>query len=113
LTFEERSHEPEWEAAEALVGGVELRLVLKGREPGIDVAALCRQEGLSPTQYYDWKKHLAASGEAVFGKAQRPQENAVEAKLQAELTRMKNVIAEITAETLELKKRSRCRCRPP
>lgn len=87
-----------WTAAE------KLRLVLKGMEPGIDVATLCRQEGLSPTQYYGWKKHLTASGEAVFGKAQRSQENAAEAKLQAELTRMKNVIAEITAENLELKK---------
>jgi transposase len=87
-----------WSAAE------KLRLVLKGLEPGIDVAALCRQEGLSPTQYYAWKKHLVESGEAVFGKAQRSQENSAEAKLQAELTRMKNVIAEITAENLELKK---------
>jgi transposase len=81
-----------------------LRLVLKGLEPGIDVAVMCRQEGLSPTQYYAWKKQLVGSGEAVFGKAQRLQENAAEAKLQAELTRMKNVIAEITAENLELKK---------
>lgn len=87
-----------WSAAE------KLRLVLKGLEPGIDVAALCRQEGLSPTQYYTWKKQLVGSGEAVFGKAPRTTENAAEAKLQAELTRMKNVIAEITAENLELKK---------
>lgn len=87
-----------WSAAE------KLRLVLKGLEPGMDVAALCRQEGLSPAQYYTWKKHLAASGEAIFGKAERAKENATEAKLQAELTRMKNVIAEITAENLELKK---------
>jgi transposase-like protein len=41
-----------WTAAE------KLRLVLKGLEPGIDVAALCLQEGLSPTQYYAWKKQL-------------------------------------------------------
>ncbi len=87
-----------WRAAE------KLRLVLKGLEPGIDVATLCRQEGLSPTQYYSWKQRLTGSGEAVFGKAKRSQENAAEAKLQAELTRMKNVIAEITAENLELKK---------
>jgi transposase-like protein len=32
-----------------------MRIVLKGMEPGIDVASLCRQEGISPTQYYTWK----------------------------------------------------------
>ena len=81
-----------------------LRLVLKGLEPGIDVAAMCRQEGLSPTQYYAWKQRLVGSGEAVFGKQPSSTENAAEAKLQAELTRLRGVIAEITAENLELKK---------
>lgn len=81
-----------------------MRIVLKGMEPGIDVASLCRQEGISPTQYYTWKKQLVSSAEAVFGgKRQRSQE-VKESRLEADLTRMKNVIAEITAENLELKK---------
>jgi transposase-like protein len=81
-----------------------MRIVLKGMEPGIDVASLCRQEGVSPTQYYTWKKLLVSSAEAVFGgKRQRSQE-VKESRLEADLTRMKNVIAEITAENLELKK---------
>lgn len=81
-----------------------LRIVLKGMEPGMDVASLCRQEGLSPTQYYTWKKQLMASGGAIYGGKQRQESGSKEAKLEAELTRMKNVIAEITAENLELKK---------
>ena len=81
-----------------------LRIVLKGMEPGMDVASLCRQEGLSPTQYYAWKKQLLSSGAAVYGGKQRQESDSREAKLEAELTRMKNVIAEITAENLELKK---------
>ena len=44
-----------------------MRLVLKGMEPGIDVASLCRQEGISATQYYTWKKQLVSSADAVFG----------------------------------------------
>ena len=44
-----------------------MRIVLKGMEPGIDVASLCRQEVISPTQYYTWKKLLVSSAEAVFG----------------------------------------------
>jgi transposase len=81
-----------------------LRIVLKGMEPGMDVASLCRQEGLSPTQYYAWKKQLLASGAVIYGGKQRQESSSKEAKLEAELTRMKNVIAEITAENLELKK---------
>jgi hypothetical protein len=42
-------------------------IVLKGMEPGIDVASLCRQEVVIPTQYYTWKKLLVSSAEAVFG----------------------------------------------
>jgi transposase-like protein len=81
-----------------------MRIVLKGMEPGIDVASLCRQEGISPTQYYTWKKLLVSSAEAVFG-GKRPRAQEVkESRLEADLTRMKNVIAEITAENLELKK---------
>lgn len=81
-----------------------MRIVLKGMEPGIDIAALCRQEGLSPTQYYSWKKQLVSSAEAVFGGKRGPASESKEARLSAELTRMKSVVAEITAENLELKK---------
>jgi len=81
-----------------------MRIVLKGLEPGIDIASLCRQEGVSPTQYYSWKKQLVSSGDAVFGGKGSSSVDAKEARLSAELTRMKNVVAEITAENLELKK---------
>ncbi|MDZ4852616.1 MAG: transposase [Pirellulaceae bacterium] len=83
---------------------VKMRIVLKGMEPGVDIAALCRQEGVSPTQYYSWKKQLVSSAEAVFGDKRSPAIDAKEARLSAELTRMKGVVAEITAENLELKK---------
>lgn len=81
-----------------------MRLVLKGMEPGIDVASLCRQEGLSPTQYYTWKRQLVAGADAVFGGKRERAAEMRESKLEGELSRMKNVIAEITAENLELKK---------
>lgn len=32
-----------------------MRIVLKGMEPGIDVASLCRQEGRGPFVAYDKK----------------------------------------------------------
>jgi transposase len=93
-----RKNRRSWSSSE------KMRIVLKGLEPGIDIACLCRQEGVSPTQYYSWKKQLVSSADAVFGGKRNHAADAKEARLSAELTRMKNVVAEITAENLELKK---------
>jgi transposase len=86
-----------WPAAE------KLRIVLAGMQPNVEISELCRREGINPTQYYGWKKQLLSSATKVFDdKAGRP--NAQEERKEAELRRMKSVIAEITAENLELKK---------
>jgi transposase len=80
-----------------------LRIVLLGIQPGIEVADLCRREGLSPALFYLWKKQLLGSaGEVFAGKAGRPSHE--EERKAAEVRRLKDVIAEITAENLELKK---------
>lgn len=82
-----------------------LEIVLAGMEAGAEISELCRREGLSPTQYYSWKKLLLGSAEAVYGGQGKRKEDAasVDPKEQ-ELNRMRAVIAEITAENLELKK---------
>jgi transposase-like protein len=69
-----------------------LRIVLKGMELGIDVASLCRQEGISPTQYYTWKKQPVANADAVFGGKRKRTKEDEESRLEADLTRMKNLI---------------------
>lgn len=80
-----------------------LRIVLAGLEPDVEVSELCRREGINPTQYYGWKKTLLSSAARVF--QDRPQKSSrKEERLESELTRCKDVIAEITAENLELKK---------
>ena len=88
-----------WTAAD------KMRILLAGMEPGVEISGLCRREGISPTQYYSWKKQLTGSAEAVFGQSSKkkvpePEEDPRDKELQ----RMKSVIAEITAENLELKK---------
>lgn len=82
-----------------------LRIVLAGMEADVEISDLCRREGLSPTQYYNWKSQLLGSADAVFGD-RRSKKNG-EAKpdpKEQELTKLRGVIAEITAENLELKK---------
>jgi len=92
-----RNGRRKWTAAE------KLRIVLAGMQPNIEISELCRREGINPTQYYGWKKQLLSSATKVFDeRARRP--SAFEERKEAELRRMKSVIAEITAENLELKK---------
>ena len=93
-----RKSRRQWNAAE------KMRVVLAGMEPGVEVSALCRKEGLSPTQYYQWRSQLLSSADAVFGRKGKKTDEGRESKLEAELTRMKGVVAEITAENLELTK---------
>jgi len=80
-----------------------LRIVLAGMEGGVEVSELCRREGINPTQYYGWKKQLVSSASRVFiNGMEKP--SAKEERLTTELRRAKDVIAEITAENLDLKK---------
>lgn len=87
-----------WSAAE------KLRIVLAGMQPGVEVSDLCRREGLNPVQFYAWRKQLLGSAERVF-EDKRGRPNAQQERLEADNARFKDVIAEITAENLELKKR--------
>lgn len=82
-----------------------MRIVLAGMEAGTEISELCRVEGISPTQYYSWKKQLAGGAEAVFGKRRNGKSETAESDPhEKEMNRMRAVIAEITAENLELKK---------
>ena len=80
-----------------------LRIVLAGLAAGMEIADLCRREGLSPTMYYGWRKQLVAAAGRIFAdKTDKP--GVREQRLLGENSRLKSVIAEITAENLDLKK---------
>ena len=83
-----------------------LRLVIESLQSDPKVAELCRREGLSPTQLYEWRKQLMGSAKEIFAdkRGQRKGEAPRIAKQAAELQRMKAMIAEITAENLVLKR---------
>ena len=86
-----------WTASE------KLRIVLTCMQPGVEVSEVCRREGINPTMYYTWKKRLLASATQIF--EEKPKKRDAEReRREREMSRMKDVIAEITAENLELKK---------
>ena len=80
-----------------------LRIVLAGMQPGVEVSELCRREGINPTMYYGWKRKLLTSAKKVFDEKEG-RLSAQEERKEADLRRLKDVVAEITAENLELKK---------
>jgi transposase len=86
-----------WTAAE------KLRIVLAGMQADVEVSDLCRREGIKPTQYYGWRKKLLGSAAQIFDDKER-RSSGQEERLAVELRRKNEVIAEITAENLELKK---------
>lgn len=95
----ERRKRRVWRAEE------KLRIVLAGMEPGVKVSELCRREGVQPSQYHAWKSQLLGGAEALFGDRKKSRREERESAEQAEQLRRKDaVIAEITAENLELKK---------
>jgi transposase len=81
-----------------------LRIVLESLQSDGKLATICRREGLSPNLVYQWRKQLLASADTVFTSKRKTGQDPKVERLEAESQRMKNVIAEITAENLDLKK---------
>jgi transposase len=83
-----------------------LRIVLESLQSDSQVAEICRREGLSPNMIYKWRQQLMGSAQAVFAdkRGQRKGEDPKIARLSADNQKMKDVIAEITAENIVLKK---------
>ena len=82
-----------------------LRIVFAVMQPEVEVSELCRREGLNPVLYYKRKKQLLGAASRIFeDKVAKP--NWQEQRREAEVLRLKNVIVEITAENLDLKKGS-------
>ena len=81
-----------------------LAILNEARQAGQNVSEVCRRHQLAPGVFYAWER-LAKQGalEALRGRrAQDP--DATTAKLQADLDRFRAVVAELSAENLQLKK---------
>lgn len=74
----------------------------------ISVSELCKKYDISSTQFYQWQEQFLSSARSgMEGKAEsvsKQQQKEVEKK-DKEILRMKDVIAEITAENVSFKKK--------
>jgi len=84
------------------------QIIKEGRTTNLSISAVCDQHQISPTQFYQWERtaergaRQALQGQPRGPKKLRPSEEA----LQAEIARLREVIAELSSENLRLKKGS-------
>ena len=84
-----------------------VEILREAEQPGVTVSAVCRRHALAPSVFYRWRA-VADNGSAAALKrdAKRTRrKDDMEARHKAEVERLRAVVAEITAENLELKKK--------
>ena len=74
------------------------------------VSEICKKYGISPGNFYSWQENFFAGAMAGFDKKRGPQHSSAKndvkvEQLEGEVNRMKDVIAEITAENVAFKKK--------
>lgn len=84
------------------------QILEEAEKSGAQISEVCRRHGISSGQYYLWKDLVRKAAMEAFrnsGKHKNGKRDYEKDKLRTDNDRMKNVIAEITAENLDLKKR--------
>ncbi len=74
----------------------------------VQISDLCSKYGIKTARFYSWKKKLQKSAGSIFedrGRKSTADQRLIEDQ-KSELLRLKDTIAEITTENLELKKKS-------
>ncbi len=85
-----------------------LRILEEAQQPGVQIAELCRRHGIGTSQFYTWREQARQAAKAALsqptGRKGHSTVDATVARLTAERDRLRAVVAEITAENLELRK---------
>ncbi len=87
----------------SFTGRQRLDIVLEGLQSDASVAEVCRRHEISTTLYYHWRDQLYTHADRLFGKENGRREHELE-EIKAEARHLKVVVAEITADNLNLKK---------
>ena len=84
-----------------------LQILKEGRTTNTPISQVCDQYAISPTLFYQWERVAdQAALEALQGqKRGRKKLRASEEQLLAEVQRLREVIAELSAENLQFKKK--------
>jgi transposase-like protein len=85
-----------------------LRILEEAQQPCVQIAELCRRHGIGTSQFYTWREQARKGAKAALnrpaGRKGQSQTDAAIARLTAERDRLRSLVAEITAEILDLRK---------
>ena len=82
-----------------------LRIVIEGMKAE-NISALCRQEGISPTDYYRYKEKLVEGGLEALRQNGRQKRDSEKESLKKEIEKLKEVIVSQAGEIELLKKKT-------
>ena len=82
-----------------------LQIVEEARQTPQTVSEVCRRHGIAPGQFYAWEKKARQGALKRLGEGRSGRKSSSrEVELEAEITRLRAVVSELSAENLELKK---------
>jgi len=81
-----------------------VKCVLEGLRYPDGIIPYCRQKGITDVSFYNWQKQLLSNADALFSKLPKSSLNRIE-HLEKEIQRKDRIIAVVTEEALELKKK--------
>lgn len=81
-----------------------VRTVLEGLKSPDGVAAYCRRQGISDVLFYKWQKQMLENADGLFSRSSQSSAKKISA-LESKLKRKDHIIAVVTEEALELKKK--------
>ncbi len=82
-----------------------LNIIEEARQTSQTISEVCRRHGIAPGQFYVWEKQARSGAlEALRARQAGRKRDNREAELETEVTRLRAVVAELSAENLELKK---------
>ena len=91
-----------------LTADEKLRILDEAQQPGVQIAELCRRHGIGTSQFYTWREQARQGAKQALsqpaGRKGPGKVDAAVARLTAERDRLRAVVAEITAENLDLRK---------
>jgi transposase-like protein len=84
-----------------------LQILKEGRSSNTPLSQVCEQYTISPTLFYQWERIAEQAALSAFAGQQRGRKKLrpSEEQLLAEVQRLREVIAELSSENLQLKKR--------
>lgn len=82
-----------------------LKIIEEARQGGQSVSEVCRRHGLTAGQFYDWERQAKRGAREGLRQGNRkPRVDDQSVQQQQVIERLREVIAEISAENLALKK---------